>query len=175
MNDALNMIPQNASITLASALMAEMGKVGQDSREGYIYMYWLDEAQQTHADDDGESLLSGDNNTSVPAPASKLLLKIGRAENVHRRLSQWQLQCGYKPLLVRSYPQAGTRQKVCHLHRVERLIHTELSEWNVKRQCQPCAKEHREWFEVDGRDGVREVDRIIEKWIAWSARQPDIS
>ena len=33
-----------------------------------------------------------------------ILLKIGRASNVHRRLTEWQRQCGYELDLIRYYP-----------------------------------------------------------------------
>lgn len=33
-----------------------------------------------------------------------ILLKIGRANNVHRRMTEWQRQCGYSLTLVRWYP-----------------------------------------------------------------------
>lgn len=56
-----------------------------------------------------------------------------------------------------------------HAHKVERLIHIELAERRVKRSCQACGKEHREWFEVDGtREGVRGVDEVVRRWVGWA-------
>ncbi|OCL14520.1 DUF1766-domain-containing protein [Glonium stellatum] len=140
-----------------------------------------------------------------------MLLKIGRASNVHRRMNEWTRQCGYSLSLVRFYPyvpstpspspspaaspansrrpslqpssrpadpvrrvsensSAGVR-KVPHAHRVERLIHIELGERRVKRDCATCGKEHREWFEVDAtREGVKEVDEVVRRWVGWAER-----
>lgn len=175
---AREVIPKNASLSLASALMAEMAKVSEDTRQGYIYIYWLADAKNALSDNAGGSLLSmppsprRNSNTSGQSSQS-LLLKIGRTDNVHRRLNQWNLQCGYKPLLVTSHPRPEEGIMVKHLHRVERLIHTELKEMNVKVACATCGKEHREWFEVTGREGVREVDKVVRRWVQWANRQPD--
>lgn len=142
-----------------------------------------------------------------------MLLKIGRASNVHRRMNEWTRQCGYSLSLVRFYPyipstpspspspspsaspenprrpslqppsrpadplrrvsensNAGVR-KVPHAHRVERLIHIELGERRVKRDCEACGKEHREWFEVDAtREGVKDVDEVVRRWVNWAER-----
>ena len=181
MGQAMSVIPGNASMKLASDLMAEMSKIQQDPREGYIYIYWLTASHASLADGAGGSLLydsprrgshspNAGPNIATPKSSDTVLLKIGRTDNVHRRLNQWQLQCGYKPLLVRSYPPPETGRKVMHVHRVERLIHLELGEKNVKWDCTHCGREHREWFEVKGREGVRDVDRIIEKWMDWGGR-----
>ena len=60
-------------------------------------------------------------------------------------------------------------RKVRHAHRVERLIHLELAECRVKRDCATCGKEHREWFEIEATEnGVKEVDEIIKRWVRWS-------
>lgn len=49
---------------------------------------------------------SGNNDTSGGAEKEKetILLKIGRANNVHRRMHEWTRQCGYSLSLVRFYP-----------------------------------------------------------------------
>ncbi|KAF2095295.1 DUF1766-domain-containing protein [Rhizodiscina lignyota] len=175
MDHAMTVIPRNASMKLASDLMAEMSKIEQDTREGYIYIYWLTSSHNPISGDAGGSLLAdsprrNSHGPSGPAATDSVLLKIGRTDNVHRRLNQWQLQCGYQPLLVRSYPSPQTGVKVKHVHRVERLIHVELGEKNVKWDCTQCGREHREWFEVKGRDGVREVDHVVQKWVEWGGR-----
>ncbi len=71
-----------------------------------------------------------------------ITLKIGRAANVHRRMSQWTKQCGQNISLIRYYPhctnnnatspsssnrRASSPRKVPHVHRVERLVHLELA------------------------------------------------
>ncbi|KAF1966505.1 DUF1766-domain-containing protein [Bimuria novae-zelandiae CBS 107.79] len=108
-----------------------------------------------------------------------ILLKIGRANNVTRRMHEWTRQCGYSLSLVRYYPYVPSTpspspqaspahsrrpsyntqrpsgsvadgvRKVPHAHRVERLIHIELASQRVMKKCEVCGKEHREWFEVD--------------------------
>ena len=45
--------------------------------------------------------------TRGPSPSDErrtILLKIGRASNVHRRMGEWTRQCGYNPSLIRFYP-----------------------------------------------------------------------
>ena len=121
-------------------------------------------------------------NGITPKPATTLL-KIGRASNVQRRMNEWTRQCGYNLSLVRFYPYiptssrpststtpaSSTPQKVPHAHKVERLIHLELADQRVKRSCESCGKEHREWFEVNtNREGLRNVDDVIKRWVGWA-------
>ncbi|MCJ1353226.1 MAG: hypothetical protein MMC33_003211 [Icmadophila ericetorum] len=140
----------------------------------------------------------------------KILLKIGRASNIQRRLNEWTRQCGHLLSLVRYYPyhtgspsSSATRthtvsssslepRKVPYVHRVERLIHIELGEQRVKKVCDGsgalggghgvdgdgargglgCGRIHKEWFEVEGtREGVREVDAVVRRWVAWGEGQ----
>lgn len=124
----LSYIPTSLSPQTASALLAELAKPlsGKDE-EGYIYIFWL----QSEADQRAKSVENADpallsllqtrqatrghrtseivrqasvakprNGTGVP----KILLKIGRANNVHRRMHEWARQCGYTPSLIRWYP-----------------------------------------------------------------------
>ena len=133
-----------------------------------------------------------------------ILLKIGRASNVHRRMNEWTRQCGYSLSLVRFYPYVSSTpspsprgspansrrsssqnqrpadpirrvsegvRKVPHAHRVERLIHLELADQRVKKDCEACGKEHREWFEVDAtREGVKAIDEVVRRWVDWAER-----
>lgn len=116
-----------------------------------------------------------------------ILLKIGRAANVHRRMSQWTKQCGQNITLIRYYPYTSSNpkphalstsnslikgRKVPHVHRVERLIHLELAEKRVvKPECQACGREHREWFEIEAnRDGLKSVDEVVRRWVEWAER-----
>ncbi|KAL8881603.1 MAG: hypothetical protein Q9192_007763, partial [Flavoplaca navasiana] len=63
---------------------------------------------------------------------------------------------------------SGVPRKVPHAHKVERLIHIELADKRVKRNCETCRKEHREWFEVKGdREGVKAVDEVVRRWVRW--------
>ncbi|PSN60169.1 DUF1766-domain-containing protein [Corynespora cassiicola Philippines] len=130
--------------------------------------------------------------------SNTILLKIGRANNVHRRMNEWTRQCGYSLSLVRYYPYVSstpspspspqaspahsrrpsyqnsprasdTVRKVPHAHRVERLIHIELAEKRVVKDCEACGKQHREWFEVDAtREGIKAIDETVKRWVAWA-------
>ncbi|KAF2854162.1 DUF1766-domain-containing protein [Plenodomus tracheiphilus IPT5] len=130
------------------------------------------------------------------ATKDTILLKIGRASNVHRRMNEWTRQCGYSLSLVRYYPYVastssstpspqtspahsrrhssaggGGVRKVPHAMRVERLIHLELGEQRVVKQCEACGKEHREWFEVEAsKEGVKRVDEVVKRWVEWAER-----
>jgi hypothetical protein len=56
--------------------------------------------------------------------------------------------------------------------RVERLIHLELANQQVKKQCGACGKEHREWFEVPANEqGVRSVDACVRRWVNWAEQE----
>jgi hypothetical protein len=202
----LSIIPPTLSPQTTSLLLAEMSKpISAADQEGYIYMFWLTpESEPSRPDDDvASSLLEP---MSGPSPTSRrgsealqryasvrrnltqpesVLLKIGRAANVHRRLSQWAKQCSYNITLIRYYPYKDTQKqtpintaisptKVPHVHRVERLIHIELAEKRVldRGPCENCGKEHREWFEIEAtRSGLRSVDEVIRRWVGWGERQ----
>jgi len=134
---------------------------------------------------------------SQDTASNTILLKIGRANNVHRRMNEWSRQCGYRLSLVRYYPyvpstpsptpspqtspaqsrrhsSAGGVRKVPHAMRVERLIHLELGEQRVVKKCEACGKDHREWFEVEAsKEGVRKVDEVVKRWVDWAERTTD--
>jgi len=187
---------------MTSLLLAELAKPFSESDdEGYIYMFWLTPENLSSAPTEtAPSLLAppsrpqpGHRRTSdvinafaATTPNKKtILLKIGRAQNVQRRLNQWTRQCGYNLSLIRYYPYHNspsttsvnqvphTPRKVPNAHKVERLIHIEL---NAKRsqhdgKCGVCGKEHREWFEVEAsRDGVKAVDEIVRRWVDWGEK-----
>lgn len=108
-----------------------------------------------------------------------MLLKIGRANNVMRRMTEWKRQCGYDLSLIRFYPYVQTGsgvepRKMPHSHKVERLIHLELGGMGMRLSdrgtgaCEACGKMHKEWFEVDAtREGVLRVDEAIRRWVDW--------
>jgi len=115
----------------------------------------------------------------------KILLKIGRAQNVHRRMTQWTKQCNQNITLVRYYPyhasaaadpRSSDGAKVPHVNRVERLIHIELRGMSMGKEaekCSECGREHREWFEVPGsREGLRSVDSVVRRWVKWAEDMP---
>ncbi|KFX97584.1 hypothetical protein O988_04789 [Pseudogymnoascus sp. VKM F-3808] len=197
----LSLIPKAASPQVTSLLLAELSKPpSQLDDEGYIYIFWLTPTShpQTPPAEAAPSLLDypsrpqpGKRRTSEALQAfssgtesdarKTILLKIGRASNVQRRLNEWSRQCGYNLSLVRYYPyqpsspgvQVGTPRKVPCAHRVERLIHLELSGMRARGGggCESCGREHREWFEVEAtREGVRSVDEVVRRWVDWGLR-----
>ncbi|KAK4203011.1 meiotically up-regulated gene 113-domain-containing protein [Triangularia verruculosa] len=133
-------------------------------------------------DDDDARPRSSNGNGGRSKANKKILLKIGRATNVQRRLNEWQRQCGYNISLIRYYPYvpsnstATTERKVPHSHKVERLVHIELDGLGLRvadrAKCEACGKEHREWFEVEAsRKAVEVVDDIVRKWSDWDETQ----
>ena len=205
----LSLIPKSLSPQTTSALLVELAKpVSPHDEEGYIYMFWLTDGAANAPDSGTASSLLADTGPSTPSrrhgsdllqtyaahsgesPISKrktILLKIGRASNIQRRMNEWTRQCGYNLSLIRFYPYMPTShsrpitstapaspsspQKVLHAHKVERLIHLELAEQKFKRNCESCGKGHREWFEVDSsREGVTKVDEVVKRWVGWGQR-----
>jgi len=207
----MSFIPQTLPPITTSLLLNELVKpISNHDDSGYIYMFWLTDSNIAPPSDTITSSLLSASPPSQPrgggrqaeilqqfksnAPGSKntILLKIGRASNVHRRLSEWTRQCGYNLSLIRFYPYvpsaslispnpllnattpplspANNISKAPHVHRVERLIHIELAEKRVKQaECGMCGKEHREWFEVEAStEGLRSVDEVVRRWVAWA-------
>ncbi|GKT94729.1 DNA-binding protein [Colletotrichum tofieldiae] len=111
----------------ASALMAELARpYGSSEEAGYIYMFWITPTSKKEAAplQEARSLLA------PPSPArgagrqrrssdvvsafananggasadNKMLIKIGRAANVQRRMQQWTKQCSYEIEVLRYYP-----------------------------------------------------------------------
>jgi hypothetical protein len=226
----LSLIPPHLSPQTTSSLLAELIKpISPHDEEGYIYIFWLTpQSKPTPGRDTARSLLTPTNSRpphahrisdvmtefSLDGPEAPtcgkktILLKIGRASNVTRRMNEWQKQCGYKLNLVRWYPYVPTSaapspqpspgretlypdlsrppapssrresevvRKVPFVKRVERLVHLELAEGQVKKQCDACGKEHREWFEVEASQcGVRGVDDCVRRWVGWAEEQAGI-
>ncbi|SPJ86807.1 uncharacterized protein FTOL_11832 [Fusarium torulosum] len=193
-------IPDTLDAQTASALMSELARpFGNSEEPGFIYMFWLTPTSPstTAPVDAARSLLSPPSPNRPPRSRSAsnavssfaaadpstskntMLLKIGRAANVQRRLNQWQRQCGHDVEILRYYPYlSGTLESsgvvphmTQHVHRVERLVHIELAGMGLKAdagKCEACGREHREWFEVEAtREGVKSVDGVIRRWIEW--------
>ena len=204
-----DLIPDDLDAVTASALMAELSKPYVESEEpGYIYMFWLTPSDKNTNSpppvDAARSLLAPPSSThsnsrsrrpsdvvsSFTGSSQKtMLLKIGRAANVHRRMNQWQRQCGKDIEVLRYYPYKGlnsspagspsrsgglTPRTTPHVKKVERLIHLELAGRSMAAErgdCEACGREHREWFKVEGtRKGVGLVDRVIRRWVEWDER-----
>src|SRR3569833_1219958 len=198
--------PQTAS-ALMSELAKPISLLDEP---GYIYMFWLTpEAQQSAPPADAARSLLTPPPVAPPRPGTgqrrpsdviasfaaaettsrspgarrqpaKILLKIGRANNVQRRLNEWKRQCGYNLSLIRYYPYipssspgpVSVPRKMPHSHKVERLIHIELAGAGLRvadgGKCDACGREHREWFEVEAsRRGVMAVDEIVRRWADW--------
>lgn len=215
-------IPSNLDPDLAATLLAELEKpISAHDEPGYIYIFWLTAEDSGPAPSSTASTLltpptraghsrrtsdvmrqysvkqsggAASRGISGPADDKKdtILLKIGRANNVTRRMNEWTRQCGYSLSLVRFYPYVSSSnpspapspsragdasdgvRKVPTVNRVERLVHLELGAQRVLRKCEACGKEHREWFEVEAsRGGVKMVDEVIKRWVEWAEANAD--
>jgi hypothetical protein len=203
----LSLVPSNISPETKSVLLSEISKpISAQDEPGYIYIFWLTpEDKPTPPTRTASTLLSpgkvrpgsGQRRTSevlqsYSGPNQKktssktLLLKIGRANNVQRRLNEWKRQCGYDVSLIRYYPYvessspsdvpgaaASMPRKVPNVHKVERLIHLELGEQRLRGEgkCPRCGTQHQEWFEVEAtRDGLKKVDGVVKRWVEWAEK-----
>lgn len=111
-----------------------------------------------------------------------ITLKIGRAVNVYRRLTQQ--QCSQNLTLVRYYPyqssshaSTGVSQKAPNVHRLERLVHLELTDIRVKPEqaCSHCGKKHQEFFEIEAtKEQLKRVDECVRRWVDFSLRHPNV-
>ena len=204
----LSLIPSNLPPQTTSLLLNELSRpISAHDDPGYIYIFWLTpestiskpdaDTASTILDDDDQSPTRASSTSSAlhrhssikrPTAPRSVLLKIGRAQNVHRRLSQWTKQCGQNITLVRFYPHdsntsqstrnnaspssptAPNARRVPFVSRVERLIHLELGAKRVKQdKCDECGREHREWFEIEAtRWGLRGVDGVVRRWVTWA-------
>jgi hypothetical protein len=178
-----------APSSTASSLLTPPSRPDQSRRTSDVLrQYSVKQPQRSHADASRQQPPSND-----PPPRNTIFLKIGRANNVHRRMNEWTRQCGYSLSLVRYYPytpsstpsptpspqsspanrrvSAGGVRKVPNANRVERLIHLELGEQRVMKNCEACGKTHKEWFEVEAnREGVRKVDEVVKRWVEWAEK-----
>ncbi|EHK19568.1 uncharacterized protein TRIVIDRAFT_80945 [Trichoderma virens Gv29-8] len=198
-----SLIPDSLDVTTTSALMTEVAKPPSDADEpGYIYMFWLtpesaaepapvDAARdllappprgggnRSRSPSDVVSAFANQNKNSRDPKPKTMLLKIGRAANVQRRMNQWSRQCGHSITLLRFYPymsssnpssfdatsasshtrgrapspaSAASPHPTPHVKKVERLIHLELGGMGLRADlgaCEACGREHKEWFEVE--------------------------
>lgn len=183
--------------------MAELCRPLAEAEEaGYIYMFWLTPVSKQ---DVAAPVAAARSLLAPPSPRGggharrasdvvsrfadsgeagargTMLLKIGRAANVQRRMNQWQRQCGHDIEMLRYYPYmpgasdaSATGQvprMTPHCRRVERLVHVELSGLGLRASmatCVACGRDHREWFQVEAsREAVRMVDAVIRRWVEW--------
>lgn len=240
-SNLLSLIPKHLTPQATSLLLSELSKpISTFDEEGYIYIFQLTSQDSPSTPSKAAKLLTTETSPQsrsrrpsagmrLPSDVStqsnhiqsgKLLLKIGRASNVQRRMNEWTRQCNYVLELVRWYPHVSSSsvsaspnpspapspssrrspaaasplrpnamannerrvsdsplvRKIPHSHRVERLIHIELADKRVRRPCEVCGKEHREWFEIEaGRDGVKAVDEVVKRWVEWDERETAIT
>ncbi|KAL0932694.1 uncharacterized protein CTRU02_211657 [Colletotrichum truncatum] len=201
----LSLIPPTTDPQTASALMAELARpYGSSEEPGYIYMFWIMPTSKKAGApvNDARSLLTPPSpargggrqrrtsdvvssvaNASKGSADNKMLIKIGRAANVQRRMQQWSRQCSYDVEVLRYYPyipgasQASGEQPrmTPHVHRVERLIHIELSGMGLHAgpiSCDGCNQVHKEWFEVQtSKKGIGAVDEVIRRWTDFDETQ----
>lgn len=174
------LIPDDLDAGTASALMVELSRPYADAEEpGYIYIFQL-----TPHGHPARPLVDPFAVTGATGRSSRrtMLLKIGRAANVQRRINEWQRQCGHDIEVLRWYPYLSVTNSskstapqpprpTPHCRRVERLVHLELSGMSLRAcvaTCKVCGRHHREWFEVEAtREAIRRVDNVIRKWIKW--------
>ncbi|KAH7068931.1 meiotically up-regulated gene 113-domain-containing protein [Paraphoma chrysanthemicola] len=133
------------NMTVAAALQKEIMKPLKPSaqEDGFIYVFW-EEAQFG-------------------------MVKIGRTNNLDRRLQEWNKKC---QLTLKYHPasQRGEFAMIPNVNRIERLIHIELKQHRRRRYCQRCDQHHQEWFEV----GETLVTRVFNKWQNWIMQKPYI-
>ncbi|KAE8350943.1 meiotically up-regulated gene 113-domain-containing protein [Aspergillus coremiiformis] len=200
-------IPSTLSPATTSILTAELAKpLSEKDEPGYIYIFWVTPSTSSKSvpppSDVASSLFSKhergshaiqkardlDALTSTPTDRSPgtIRLKIGRANNVQRRLNEWTRQCSNHLTLIRYYPYTPSApgpskgpavdpgRKVPYVHRVERLVHLELNDYKVRDmgKCEECGKTHQEWFEIAAeKEAIRRVDECIRRWVRWAESQ----
>lgn len=205
--------PQTASLLLAELARGHV----ESEEPGYIYMFWMTPPSRLSPPGDAaRALLSSGRGSGAGGRTSSrnsdvvgdfaargagdkggkdkggkgkgpMLLKIGRASNVQRRMNEWSRQCDYEIEVLRFYPYSPYHSSSSssssaqapkpppsmtpHVKKVERLIHIELAGMGLRADrgaCEVCGREHREWFEVEGsRTGVGRVDEVIRRWVEW--------
>ncbi|CAO3565339.1 unnamed protein product [Mortierella alpina] len=140
--------------------------VSETDKPGYIYSYQLLESRTT---------------------PTHTLFKVGRTDNVHRRMNEWSDKCGSPPILIEVFPEQGslapksesdlsetaaktaadneiTGLRCRYSHRVERLIHIELKPFHDKDHVCSCKTAHREWFKVPHQRGLNDKQQFDQAW-----------
>ncbi|KAB8236029.1 uncharacterized protein BDW43DRAFT_17937 [Aspergillus alliaceus] len=200
-------VPSTLSPEIASNLTAELAKpLSEKDEPGYIYIFWVTPStssrsappptdiasslfskheRASHAIQKARDLHALSSNPTDRSPGT-IRLKIGRANNVQRRLNEWTRQCSNHLTLIRYYPYTPSSpgpskgpalepgRKVPYVHRVERLIHLELNDHRVRDmgKCEECGKMHQEWFEISAeKEAIRRVDECIRRWVRWAESQ----
>ncbi|KAM0743586.1 hypothetical protein ACQRIT_001845 [Beauveria bassiana] len=132
----------NVDMVAREQLNTEDDKSKNEINDGFVYLYQV----------------SGNDS----------LVKVGFTTGpVAQRLESWKKDCHREPAQLYPAPDAVCKA-VPHAHRVERLVHAELMEHRVRVYCEPCEKQHVEWFKVS----VKHAVAVIEKWSLWIQRRP---
>ncbi|KAI3394240.1 hypothetical protein diail_2981 [Diaporthe ilicicola] len=179
LDETARSLPDTETTTRSIVDPSSPVRPGQERRPSDILRSFADQADsigtRSPTTTRSRGLSSGDDKKT-------LLLKIGRANNVQRRMNEWKRQCGYDLSLIRYYPYVQTGsvmepRKMPHSHKVEKLIHMELEGLGLRvasrGPCEACGRGHKEWFEVDAsKDGVMRVDEAIKRWSDWDEGRP---
>ncbi|KAK3326174.1 meiotically up-regulated gene 113-domain-containing protein [Apodospora peruviana] len=186
-----------------AALTSELAKPVSEGKAGYIYIYFKMPEPATPASEAASAFLADPTTQSLsnarrlgkllaffakgtkdePQDSNRVALKIGRTDNIQKRMNQWDRQCGDEISLIAWYPElssAGPSMlpcKVPHPARVEKLIHLELKGLNMwagnNKMCR-CGTQHREWFEVDAsRQAGEELDEVVQRWVKMDLDEAD--
>lgn len=92
-----------APSSTASTLLTPPSRPDQGRRTSDVLrQYSIKQASQPRSGSTRQR--SGNDDPDGGAEKDTILLKIGRANNVHRRMNEWTRQCGYSLSLVRFYP-----------------------------------------------------------------------
>lgn len=91
------------------------------------------------------------------------LLKIGRSDNIERRMRQWRKQCKYVPRLVFAHAMPQH-------YRIERVIHHQLHNARLREYlgCSGCGARHKEWFRVK----AEYAQSLVATWRGFTEQQP---
>jgi T5orf172 domain len=142
-NYTADWIPDYLQPATQNALRVEMQKARAASDvEGYIYTFEiLGMGPILSTKLPHPAYLIESTARTDPADKKTIHLKVGRATNLNRRMDQWGKQCGSKEQILRGFwpggmdkagvpmkglVQAGPKGPWCH--RVERLVHIELTD-----------------------------------------------
>ncbi|KAF9930332.1 hypothetical protein FBU30_000605 [Linnemannia zychae] len=139
--------------------------ISETDKPGYIYAYQLLESRST---------------------GTHTLFKVGRTDNVYRRMNEWSDKCGSPPILLEVFPEQGalapkdendlaetskdeddtviTGLRCRYAHRVERLIHIELKPFHDKDHKCACNTKHMEWFMIPNQPGLNEKQQLKQAW-----------
>ncbi|KAF9694884.1 hypothetical protein EKO04_006815 [Ascochyta lentis] len=131
---------------LAKALRLKAAKPlsEADKKDGFIYTFW---DQQNFG-----------------------MIKIGRTNNLERRINEWNTQCKVTHHYHQSSHdgQPSKAPEIPHVQRIEKLMNIELSNYRKKRVCDGCSKTHIEWFDID----EAKASKVFQKWRDWICQRP---